>query len=444
MSNELPPIRRVDQQTANKLRQYPSQRYLQVRVPAKVLAIIHQKLLPPLNLKGRNVQRQIALVEQIMANLNKAHRSGACVAIPGDGARWENRLRNQMLDQLLEQGLIVKRKGSEQSGTVNRYGLSAKGIRMMKDDNVFSSDYFPPPGTKPSNDLDNFPVVLRNADGEAVPFKVTPELQKLVDRIAAINERNLFHAIRYERPLPDPDPDPDGPPPKVTLVIDAPNVWVRAIFNGDFQHGGRLYAFGKYGYTRIDKTERRTMTIDGEPIAEFDFSGHHPRMLYHLLGIEVTGDVYRPFKVISQKRCQGLENQARHLVKRALNAALNARDQRTAMRGMSLFLKKHPAYIGHMRQLEITVKELMTRVQRVHIRLPLFTGAGLKLQAEHEQPLLLDILETVQVKYGLPALGLHDGVICRAIKADMQVVYGVMQDHYFKRFGYYPEIKRDH
>lgn len=448
--SDNPAFRRVDQRHANLLRAMPSHRYLHLHTPAQVLEVVHKKLLPALALSGRNVQRQVELLEEIWANLMRAHKVGACVAIPGDGSRWENRLRNQMLDHLLEQGLIVKRKGSEQSGMVNRYDLSTKGIRMLKDSgDIYSADYFPPPGTKPSNNLEDYPVILRNTEKQAIPFKLTPELKKLVERIAAVNERNLSHTYIYDRAICDPDPDPDGPPPKVTLVVDAPNVWVRAIFNRvlfnqDFQYGGRLYALGKTGYTSLRKAERRTMQIDNQPIAEFDFSGHHPRMLYHLLGIEVKGDVYRPYKVIPPCQCRGLEKQARQLVKRALNAALNAENQTAAMRGMSKFLMKNPAYFHVMRQLGMTVKELMVRVQQVHIRLPLFTGAGLKLQAEHEMPLLLDILETIQTHYGLPALGLHNGVICRAIKSDMQVVYGTMSDCYAQRFGYYPLIHRDH
>ncbi|MEI9866681.1 MAG: hypothetical protein WDN00_19435 [Limisphaerales bacterium] len=57
------------------------------------------------------------------------------------------------------------------------------------------------------------------------------------------------------------------------------------VFNNHFAHGGRFYT-GRGGHTNLPKSERRTVTFDGQPTVELDFQGLHIRMLYHLAGKE--------------------------------------------------------------------------------------------------------------------------------------------------------------
>jgi hypothetical protein len=55
-------------------------------------------------------------------------------------------------------------------------------------------------------------------------------------------------------------------------------------------------------------------------------------------------------------------------------------------------------------------------------------------------PLLLDILEVIQSK-DMPALGLHDSIICR--RGDRKRVKKTMAKKYRKRFGFDPLVKYD-
>lgn len=61
-----------------------------------------------------------------------------------------------------------------------------------------------------------------------------------------------------------------------------PNLY--AIYNNDFQHGGRFYT-AKGGHQGLTKEERKTIRFNNLPTTELDFGGLHIRMLYHLEGL---------------------------------------------------------------------------------------------------------------------------------------------------------------
>ncbi len=58
-----------------------------------------------------------------------------------------------------------------------------------------------------------------------------------------------------------------------------------AVYAETFSKGGRFYT-GRRGHQALKKSERATITIDGQPTVELDFGGMHVRMIYHLLGYE--------------------------------------------------------------------------------------------------------------------------------------------------------------
>lgn len=86
---------------------------------------------------------------------------------------------------------------------------------------------------------------------------------------------------------------------------------------------GRLYT-GKYGHQSLRKIERRSIEFNGCPSAELDYSGMHPRLLYHLKRIDFRGDPYAFWGEETTKP-------QRLLAKTVINAALNARSRSAAI-----------------------------------------------------------------------------------------------------------------
>jgi hypothetical protein len=64
---------------------------------------------------------------------------------------------------------------------------------------------------------------------------------------------------------------------------------LRRVFNVDWCHGGRFY---KAPHITLPSACRKTMTINGEPATELDYSGLHIRMLYNHLGIDYRDECY--------------------------------------------------------------------------------------------------------------------------------------------------------
>lgn len=89
-----------------------------------------------------------------------------------------------------------------------------------------------------------------------------------------------------------------------------------ARFTNDFDHHGRLYT-DRYGHQSLSKSERSTIWFDGRQSVELDFSGMHPRLLYHLEGIDFRGDPYKLWG-------DATTPQQRRMVKVLFNALINA------------------------------------------------------------------------------------------------------------------------
>lgn len=72
------------------------------------------------------------------------------------------------------------------------------------------------------------------------------------------------------------------------ILIGPKSFECRRVFIGDFRSGDRFYCNAR----SLNKTESATIQIDGEPTVELDLKSLHPRLLYHLEGVEVPEDCY--------------------------------------------------------------------------------------------------------------------------------------------------------
>jgi hypothetical protein len=96
-----------------------------------------------------------------------------------------------------------------------------------------------------------------------------------------------------------------------------------ARFLNTFDQHGRLYT-GKYGHQALRKIERSTIQFDGEMCVEPDYSGMHPRLIYHLEDIPFEGD---PYALWGRKTSPPLRMMAKCMV----NALINAKSTTAAI-----------------------------------------------------------------------------------------------------------------
>lgn len=441
----------IERRWAAHLRGLPSTKFKPVQVTKQFARMVSEEVIPQLELGRQKLHVKHDVTRQIMANLFLAARAGRTLADSRDTSKSEVYLRRQVYSALEEAGFLLKQVGSEQSGKMTRYdlGWEAERWRQDLDFNFFDIvDVEQKPTTETKKPTDFAPVVLRDKQKKPKAFPKLPkdQLQQVRDMEALVNrvnEANLRHHtwIFYR--------EVHG-----KLVAEQPNIRFRSIFNGDFQHGGRLYNWGKhYGVTHLPKKVRRTLLIDNEPIAELDFSGFHPRLLYHKAGLDVRGDVYQPEKVLPALYGEGAQRPLervslsvpearavfRNAVKTITNIALNAATMRQAERAAAKEIGKDKQLSAVLRAFgKIKAAELVSRITDLHgpISEHFCSGIGLKLQTEDAQ-LMLAILNRF-VDERKPALGVHDAVICR--RSDAAFAEAVMREAYISRFQFEPVI----
>ncbi|MFH5803315.1 hypothetical protein ACG2DA_04615 [Alienimonas sp. DA493] len=431
----------MDARRADRLRTLPSVPHEPRPVASPFSEHFENDVLPLLDLpRGRKAREAAACA---LADLYAAANAGRATADGRDTRHSGTKARVRAWDALVAAGLVLKRTGSERAGKTTRYGLTFRGERLRRAQHFTLTDLIdvtpaPPASTARRGSLPSrfAPVVLHDADGNPRRWPrldryTAAEVREVEEAVIRLNDANLNHAWKIYRDL-------DGRP-----VPDQPNVVVRAIYNEDFKHGGRLYSSTANAYNDLPRAVRRTMRIDGEPIAELDYSGFHPRALYHYGGHEFRGDVYQPARVLPAACPNGDAPAAvRKGVKVATNILLNAATRKAAV-GAAVqdeAIGRSPEFRAALETCGVGVGDMLDAIKRAHapIARHFHTGAGLRLQRLDVQ-LMLAVLGRF-VDEGKPALGLHDAVLCRV--SDAEFAAEVMAREYRKVFGGDAEITR--
>ncbi len=177
--------------------------------------------------------------------------------------------------------------------------------------------------------------------------------------------------------------------------IDFRRTRLRRIFNNrSFEHGGRFY----HGWWQeVPREYRSYIQIDNEQTAEIDFSGMHFAIFYAREGRQSPADVYA---------LDGLAAKDREIVKKSLNAMINAKDDTEAARAIRKAAHTLPLPLNYP-----DAKVLMAAIKARHQRIEhLFcTGEGLRAQFIDAQ-----VAERVMLKLGakgIVVLPVHDSFL---------------------------------
>jgi hypothetical protein len=218
-----------------------------------------------------------------------------------------------------------------------------------------------------------------------------------------------------------------------------------ARFTDDWDQHGRLYT-DKYGHQCLRSNERQWIFFDGQPSVELDFSGLHPRMLYHLEGIDYRDD---PYALLDGKA----EGPLRLMAKSVVNTAINARDRQSAIAACNLAMNlrtlkgkwKSGKAEYRARMLRQAAKETGYRfadlydlaVQKHHRISHYFASdAGMQLMNIDGQIAMNILFDFASA--GVPCLSVHDSFIVPESKAaDLRLA---MQHHYRQKFEFDPII----
>ena len=190
---------------------------------------------------------------------------------------------------------------------------------------------------------------------------------------------------------------------------------VRRIFSrGSYDLNGRFY--GGW-WQQCPKDHRPYIQLNGEPTVEVDFSGIHPRILAHQIGIELGDDPYELTQLVSDQFDRLTQ---RKLVKQFVLIAINAVNRNQAYQATRLKFSE-----GFNISLTKKVfEDLLSGFVQAHPQLEpfLFSDQGIRLMNTDGRIAAEIINEFVQLEK--PILTVHDSFIVRV--ADLALLEAAM------------------
>jgi hypothetical protein len=215
--------------------------------------------------------------------------------------------------------------------------------------------------------------------------------------------------------------------PHVT-ELETFNRYLERIFNGTFDHGGRLYGtWIQY----VPGWLRERITIDGEETVEFDFSCMSLRMLHHLNGSDYREDGYDlPELSAYAERKFGDPKFFREEVKSIVQAMLNNDDETIRPEMTRLSKSLSPRFT------RARVKQMILEKHEA-IKDAFVSNAGKVIQ-RMDSDIALDVIVNL-MDQDILALPIHDSFIVQA--AHRQALHDQMIASYRKWFSFDPIIK---
>jgi hypothetical protein len=231
--------------------------------------------------------------------------------------------------------------------------------------------------------------------------------------------------------------DGEDEPPR---SIDLADKSLRRIFNNvrpedhNLDQGGRWY--GAW-WLSLRSGSRTHITINGEPTIELDYSGLHPRMIYHQAGLPFVGD---PYLLADFPGGEVVEDpdEFRQATKVITNVLINS-----TARQMAEALRRPQEQVLAKWEISlprgITLADMVTAIRGAHPQIAdaLGRGRGIFLQAQDAE-LCGSILER-GMGADIPILPVHDSFIVR--RRDEAALRCLMEDEYHQRFGFRPVIR---
>lgn len=315
-------------------------------------------------------------------------------------------------------------------------GVSAELIQSTYPDDKLIQLYEP----KPDKYFDRVKGELfQPRRGPPIDFEPTAQTMQWTDALKAINlhysEQDISigaGGFKLKKWLSDYNASPDREGTPYQLPETFQSDLYRVFNNGRkddprFDDGGRLFG-GWWMY--IPEELRKSIHINGHSTIELDYKACHPRMLYHMRGIEPPGYVYTLPEIRDYEHRTGKEpGTYRPAVKWLMQVLINGRGRPEATERPDDLL--FPP--------DISIPDLATIIEARHHRIAkaFRTGAGLQLM-RLESDIALEVISSA-MQEGWTVLSVHDSFITTLDRKER--LSELMIESYFKRLGREPVIK---
>src|SRR6516164_8503739 len=231
-------------------------------------------------------------------------------------------------------------------------------------------------------------IILRDGDGRLAPYQNSRDTDRWRKQVLAFNEVLSSASIELDGKLISEGDEvwvQDDETDERRMVNGTATLSLHRIWNQNWQRNGRLY--GPW-VQNLPKETRRTLLLNGEPVAEPDYPALHCRLIYDLAGKPMPD---KPFEIDGFERSE---------VKRAFYTMVNAPTWDSARRSI---WQHSPKW-----------KELMAAIARKHsaVKDALCSGIGAQLMFTDATIMCRNLADLN--REGIVALPIHDSVIVQA------------------------------
>lgn len=205
---------------------------------------------------------------------------------------------------------------------------------------------------------------------------------------------------------------------------------------------GRWYQKGEMSFQQLPKEDRVKLLINGESVAEIDYSAMHPHILYAWEGKQCPPDFYE--LIADQGKF------SRFIAKNIFLIAINANSLDNFTRGVNSSKAREiaanksrkipkPILVDEMKKINLTHSDAIKVLKKSHpaIAKYLYSGKANELMLEDSNIMTAVLLKLM--KRGITALPVHDSVIVP--RRYESTVRRIMQDTYKKYTSFEISIK---
>ena len=341
--------------------------------------------------------KDIEAITNVIINAVSAMRHGKVVTyIRRRGATVGNNIStyrvNLAIDHLCELGMIGKRDGVASAVPSLRrpsaWWPTEKLIDILTNEKILIEN------TTEVIHRESVPVILRNREKKEIP--IPRGYEKTIEDMRVINRSNDKFKLELDGKL---------------LATSGTR-----IFNETMKLGGRVY---RNDVLQLSSCDRLKLTVDGDSVVEIDYISEHPRMLFHMVGMDCPVDVYS--MIFDGKYTE----EDRELVKVAVNVLINSKTRKQAATVL-----KHE--IRESFSTRYTCEQhLLDDVYRGYDGISKFflSGIGRELQnidSDIAIGVMMDMAELNKF-----CVGCHDSFITKMV--DKEVLLCIMDDHYRRK-----------
>jgi len=231
-------------------------------------------------------------------------------------------------------------------------------------------------------------IILRDADGGLAAYQNSRQTDRWRNQVLAFNEVLASAFIELDGKLiaeGDAVGVRDEDSEVRRMVNGTATLSLHRVWNENWQRNGRLYGCW---VQNLPKEKRRTLLLNGEPVAEPDYPALHCRLIYDLAGKPMPD---KPFEIDGFERSE---------VKRAFYTMVNAPSWDSARRAIWQHSKRW--------------NELMPAIARKHsaVKDALCSGIGARLMFIDATIMCRNLADLN--REGIVALPIHDSVIVQA------------------------------